>query len=100
LVVSKVQKVIDVSRERDDDKIDSQIYMNENPFSSMLRGIVVFFAFLAGVFITSSTAILKPTPEAYTQAAGIVSMLAFIVGYDPSVFKTLIAVGQKVRGGG
>jgi hypothetical protein len=99
LVVSRAQKVIEVSKERDDDKIDSQIYMNENPFSSMLRGVLVFFAFLAGVFVTSSPAILKPTAESYTQAAGIVSMLAFIVGYDPTFFKTMIGLGQKLKGG-
>jgi hypothetical protein len=64
----------------------------------MLRGIVVFFAFLAGVFVTSSNALSEPTAQAYTQAAGVVSMLAFLVGYDPTMFKTLVSVSEKLKG--
>lgn len=98
LVVSKAEKVLDFTKQGDDNKTDSHIYMAENPFSSMLRGVLVFFAFLAGIFVTSSTAISSPTPQAYTQAAGVVSMLSFIVGYDPTLFKTLISIGEKVKG--
>lgn len=72
--------------------------MSENPFSSMLRGILVFFAFLAGIFITSSTALTAPTAEAYTQAAGFVSMIAFIVGYDPTTFRTFVNLTDKIKG--
>lgn len=71
--------------------------MNENPFSSMLRGMLVFFAFLAGVFITSSNALTSPTAQAYTQAAGFVSMIAFIVGYDPTLFRTFINLTDKIK---
>lgn len=97
LVITKAKKVLGLD-EQPDDKSNSQIYMTENPFSSMLRGIVVFFAFLAGVFITSSTALTEPTAQAYTQAAGIVSMLAFLVGYDPTMFKTFINISEKLKG--
>ena len=65
----------------------------------MLRGIVIFFAFLAGVFVTSSNALSAPTAQAYTQAAGIVSMLAFLVGYDPTMFRSFINVAGKMKGG-
>ncbi len=64
----------------------------------MLRGILVFFAFLAGVFITSSNALTAPTAQAYTQAAGVVSMLAFLVGYDPTMFRNLINLTEKIKG--
>ena len=64
----------------------------------MLRGILVFFAFLAGVFITSSNALSAPTPQVYTQAAGVVSLLAFLVGYDPTMFNTLINLSEKIKG--
>jgi hypothetical protein len=96
LVITKAKKALGL--DENDGKSNSQIYMSENPFSSMLRGILVFFAFLAGVFVTSSNALSAPTPQAYTQAAGVVSMLAFLVGYDPTMFRTLINISEKIRG--
>jgi hypothetical protein len=97
LVITKAKKVLGLD-EANNAKTTSQIYMSENPFSSMLRGILVFFAFLAGVFVTSSNALSAPTAQAYTQAAGVVSMLAFLVGYDPSLFRTLVSVSEKIKG--
>lgn len=97
LVIKKAQHALGLD-ETDANKTNSQIYMNESPFSSMLRGILVFFAFLAGVFITSSNALTAPTAQAYTQAAGFVSMIAFLVGYDPTMFRTLINLTEKIKG--
>lgn len=76
---------------------DSHIYLTENPFSAMLRGLVVFFSFLAGVFISGSNLILQPTPQGYTQAAGVVSFMAFLVGYDPTIFSSFIKVSDKIK---
>jgi hypothetical protein len=98
LVIKKAQKVLGLDEQANHNKSNSRIYMSENPFSSMLRGILVFFAFLAGVFVTSSNALSAPTAQAYTQAAGVVSMLAFLVGYDPTMFRTLISVSEKLKG--
>ncbi|HEY2726278.1 MAG TPA: hypothetical protein VGI61_03835 [Parafilimonas sp.] len=97
LVITKAQKALGLD-EQITTKSNSRIYMSENPFSSMLRGILVFFAFLAGVFVTSSNALAAPTAQAYTQAAGVVSMLAFLVGYDPTMFRTLINISEKLKG--
>jgi len=98
LVITKAQKVLGLDEQPNHNRSNSRIYMSENPFSSMLRGILVFFAFLAGVFVTSSNALSAPTAQTYTQAAGIVSMLAFLVGYDPTMFRTLINVSEKLKG--
>jgi hypothetical protein len=98
LVIKKAQKVLGLDEQANHNKSNSRIYMSENPFSSMMRGILVFFAFLAGVFITSSNALSAPTAQAYTQAAGVVSMLAFLVGYDPTMFRTLVSVSEKLKG--
>lgn len=98
LVIKKAQKALGLDDPATTNKSNSQIFMNESPFSSMLRGILVFFAFLAGVFITSSNALTAPTAQAYTQAAGVVSMLAFLVGYDPTMFRNLINLTEKIKG--
>jgi hypothetical protein len=99
LIISKAEKVLGLDKQPNRLKTNSHVYMSENPFSSMLRGIVVFFAFLAGVFVTSSTALVSPTAQAYTQAAGVVSLLSFFVGYDPTMFRTLVSVGEKLESG-
>lgn len=98
LIIKKAQKALGLDDQTTTNKSNSQIFMNESPFSSMLRGILVFFAFLAGVFITSSNALTAPTAQAYTQAAGVVSMLAFLVGYDPTMFRNLINLTEKIKG--
>lgn len=97
LVIKKAQKAMGLDSQTTN-KTNSQIFMNESPFSSMLRGILVFFAFLAGVFITSSNALTAPTAQSYTQAAGVVSMLAFLVGYDPTMFSKLLNLTEKIKG--
>lgn len=97
LVIKKAERALGLDK-NENDRSNSQLYMSENPFSSMLRGILVFFAFLAGIFITSSNALTAPTAEAYTQAAGFVSMIAFIVGYDPTMFRTFVNLTEKIKG--
>lgn len=98
-MIAEAEKVFGLDKQSNSKKTTSQVYMSESPFSSMLRGIVVFFAFLAGVFVTGSTAFSSPTEQAYTQAAGFVSLLSFIVGYDPTVFRTLISISDKINTG-
>ena len=98
LVIRKAQKLLGLTDQPKTQVTSKIIYMSESPFSSMIRGILVFFAFLAGVFITSSNALSAPTPQAYTQAAGIVSLLAFLVGYDPTMFNSLINLSEKIKG--
>ena len=78
-------------------KSDSHLYMMENPFSSMLRGLVVYFAFLAGVFVATPDPFANTSAQQYAQSAGVVSLLSFIVGYDPSVFRSFINLSGKIK---
>lgn len=75
----------------------AEIYMAENPVSSMLRGFVVYVAFLAGVYVGTNAPFAEPTQEQYARAAGTVSLLAFVVGYDPTLFRQLLNVGSKLK---
>jgi hypothetical protein len=79
------------------EKTDSQMYMAENPFGSMMRGLVVYFAYLAGVFIANSAPFAAPTPQQYAQSAGIVSLFSFVVGFDPTVFRSFISISGKIK---
>ncbi len=97
LVVSGAKKLMDENGEKMAVS-DSQVFQLENPFTSMLRGLIVYFSFLAGVFVAGSDLLLQPTPQGYTQAAGVISLLSFVVGYDPTVFSSFIRVAGKVKG--
>lgn len=86
-----------VNLDQEIEKTDSQLYMIENPFSSMMRGLVVYFAYLAGVFIANSNPFANTSPEQYAQSAGIVSLFSFVVGFDPTVFRSFISLSGKIK---
>jgi hypothetical protein len=73
--------------------------MKENPFGSMLRGLVVYFAFIAGVFVATPTAFAdnSVSPQQYALSAGVVSLISFIVGYDPTVFRSFLSIAGKIK---
>ncbi len=76
---------------------DSEIYMQESPVSSMLRGFVVYISFLAGVYVGTNAPFAEPTQEQYARVAGTISLLAFVVGYDPTLFRQLLSLGAKLK---
>jgi hypothetical protein len=63
----------------------------ENPVASMLRSFVVYLIFVAGLAIASpQNPFSDPTLDQYLRFAAMVSVLGFVVGYDPSVFNNLL----------
>lgn len=97
LIAGITKKTIPDIENSEIEKEDSHIYKSENPFSSMLRGLVVYFAFLTGVFIASPNPFGTTTPQQYAQTAGVVSLLSFIVGYDPTTFRSFISLSTRFR---
>ena len=81
------------------DDAQSYLYMTENPLVSMLRGFTTYLIFIAGSYLTTfSTSgdvnhpeqVIGLTASAYFKFAVTVSLLAYLVGYDPSRMKSLI----------
>jgi hypothetical protein len=63
----------------------------ENPVASMLRSFIVYFIFVAGLALASpQNPFSEPTQDQYFRFAAMVSVLGFVVGYDPSVFNSLL----------
>jgi hypothetical protein len=63
----------------------------ENPVASMLRSFIVYFIFVAGLVLASpQNPFSEATQDQYFRFAAMVSVLGFVVGYDPSVFNSLI----------
>jgi hypothetical protein len=67
-------------------------YLQENPISSALRGFVVYLTFLAGTVFGASGAFSTTTQDQYCRLAGAVAILAFGVGYDPTVFRQVLSL--------
>jgi len=72
----------------------SIVYRTEHPLASMLRSFVVFLVYIAGVAIGApgGTEVFSTTgPDQYARVAGLLSLMGFTVGFDPTLFGTLLS---------
>jgi hypothetical protein len=69
----------------------------QNPFVSMIRGFVVYVAFLGGMYIGADSPFKETSPEQYARAAGAVSLFAFIIGFDQNTFRKFLFTGTKSK---
>ena len=83
----------DATKEAISDQISSQ----QNPLNCVIRGFVVYMAFLAGMYVLVNSPFENPTQEQYAKAAGVVSILSYAVGYDQSNFLNLLNLSSKLR---
>jgi hypothetical protein len=67
-------------------------YLQENPISSALRGFIVYLTFLAGTVFGANGAFANTTQDQYCRLTGAVAVLAFGVGYDPTVFRQVLSL--------
>jgi membrane protein YqaA with SNARE-associated domain len=65
-------------------------YLQENPVTATFRGFAVYLAVIAGVYIIGGDPFDQATPSQYVRFAGSVSLLAFMVGYDPMKLQDLL----------
>ena len=66
-------------------------YLKEHPAYSMMRSFIVYLVFVSGIYIATSDP-FNPSSQAqgftqYIRLAGLVSLLGFMVGYDPTRFE-------------
>ena len=69
----------------------------QSPFISMIRGFVVYVAFLGGMYIGADSPFKDTTAEQYARAAGAVSLFAFIIGFDQTSFRKFLNSGGKLK---
>jgi hypothetical protein len=74
----------------DDPRLQRAMFLTENPFASMLRSFVVYVGFIAGVYITSNEPFANATADQYARFVGMLSLLGFVVGYDPTKFQDFL----------
>jgi len=75
----------------DDPTLKARImFMTENPFASTMRSFLVYLAVVAGLYIIANSPFSQPTADQYARFAGSISLLSFIIGYDPTRLQDLI----------
>jgi hypothetical protein len=74
--------------------------------SAVLRGFLVYLTLISGVIVFAETP-AEPTQAQYVKLAGVMSVVAFLVSYRPTLFGRLLERGgrflsgsQPNRGGG
>jgi hypothetical protein len=75
----------------------SSPFLTENPLASTLRSFVVYLSLIAGVYITSDQPFEAATVNQYVRFAGTVSLISFVVGYDPTKFQRLVDLVPMTR---
>lgn len=59
-------------------------FLDESPWSAMMRSFIVYLCVIAGLYFVVDDPFKDSTPSQYVRLAGTVSVLALLVGYDPS----------------
>ncbi|WP_367874537.1 hypothetical protein [Luteolibacter sp. Populi] len=66
-------------------------YLGEHPAYSMIRAMVVYLVFVSGLYIAAADPFSGEGQTSqlaqYLRLAGLLSLLGFVVGYDPSRFR-------------
>ena len=67
----------------------------ENPLSATLRGFVIYLCLIAGLYAAVDDPFKDSTPGQYARLAGSLSLVAFIVGFDPSRIKAWLKMADQ-----
>jgi hypothetical protein len=61
-----------------------------NHLSAVFRGFFVYLGMMSGLMLLTTEAILNATQVQYVQLAAVMSIVAYLVGYDSTLFQTLV----------
>lgn len=67
-------------------------YLQEPPVSAAIRGFIVYLCVIGGLYVALDDPFKDPTPAQYIRLAGMLSILAFMVGYDSSRLEDWISI--------
>jgi hypothetical protein len=74
-------------------------YLSEEPITAAIRSFVVYLFLLAGFYLATGDPFKDMDSSQYLRMVGLVSCIAFAVGYDPSRFTELLNRIPKPSGG-
>ena len=64
--------------------------VSEATFVGVLRSFVVYLIFISGVYIGANDAFGNTTPEQYARVVATTCLLAFLVSYNPALFRKVV----------
>jgi hypothetical protein len=74
-------------------------YLQEPPMNAAIRGFVVYLCVIAGLYLGLDDPFRNTTSGQYVRLAGMMSVLAFTVGYDATRLNSWLGIilnpGQK-----
>jgi hypothetical protein len=69
---------------------------NTNPYiSGLLRGFFVYLFVISGMLVLDDAPFSNSSPAQYIRLAGFLSLLSFIVDYQPHIFSKLVDIAQN-----
>jgi hypothetical protein len=75
------------------------ILVNSKPYRESTLNHLELKIFLLSILTFSPTAFAdnSVSPQQYALSAGVVSLFSFVVGYDPTVFRSLLSIAGKFK---
>lgn len=59
-------------------------FLSEHPLAATMRGFVIYLCVIAGLYVAMDDPFKESSSGQYARLAGTLSLIAFVVGYDPS----------------
>jgi hypothetical protein len=73
------------------DRAGRRLRDNSNPYlAAVLRGFFAYLFLISGLLLLDDSPFSNPAPGQYVRLAGFLSLLCFVVSYQPRLFNTLI----------
>lgn len=94
--VNDIENKILVAREANNDALIKNLerrktFLLEHPIMSMFRGFLTYIGVISGILLLIASPFEITSSEQYIRLAGLISGIAFIMGYDPTKFEELIS---------
>ena len=93
--VSNIKYSMMTKEERANLKPHEDAILSENPLSATMRGFVIYLCMVAGLYVVLDDPFKDSTPGQYARLAGSMSLVAFIVGFDPTRIKVWLRMVDK-----
>lgn len=96
--VSNIKYSMMTNEERANLKPKEEAILSENPLSATMRGFVIYLCMVAGLYVVLDDPFKDSTPGQYARLAGSMSLVAFIVGFDPTRIKAWLRMADSKSG--
>lgn len=54
--------------------------------AGVMRSFLIYLLFISGIYLATNAPFANPTQEQYVRVAGMISLFAFVAGYEPKFF--------------